>query len=50
MAADQIASSDRLVNQLSSQRKGNSKAVVAAASKLLKVVYWVMKEKREYHV
>ena len=32
------------------KRKGNSKAVVAAASKLLKVVYWVMKEKREYHV
>jgi transposase len=26
--------------------KGNSKAAVAAASKLLKVVYWVMKEKR----
>ena len=25
--------------------KGNSKAAVAAASKLLKVVYWVMKEK-----
>jgi hypothetical protein len=32
------------------KRKGNSKAVVAAASKLLKVIYWVMKEKREYHV
>jgi transposase len=32
------------------KRKGNnSKAVVAAASKLLKVVYWVMKEKRKYH-
>jgi transposase len=29
--------------------KGNSKAAVAAASKLLKVVYWVMKEKRKYH-
>lgn len=28
--------------------KGNSKAVVAAASKLLKVVYWVIKERREY--
>lgn len=25
------------------KRKGNSKTVVAAASKLLKVVYWVMK-------
>lgn len=32
------------------KRKGNSKAVVAAASKLLKIVYWVMKEKRRYHV
>jgi hypothetical protein len=32
------------------KRKGNNlKAVVAAASKLLKVVYWVMKEKRKYH-
>ena len=50
MAADLIASSDRLVNQLASQRKGNSKVVVAAASILLKVVYWVMKQKREYHV
>ena len=29
--------------------KGNPKAAVAAASKLLKVVYWVMKEKRKYH-
>jgi len=29
--------------------KGNSKAAVAAASKLLKVVYWVMKEKRKYN-
>jgi transposase len=29
--------------------KGNSKAAVAAASKLLKVVYWVMREKRKYH-
>jgi hypothetical protein len=29
--------------------KGNSKAAVAAASKLLKVVYWVLKEKRKYH-
>jgi transposase len=32
------------------KRKGNSKAVVAAASKLLKVVYWVIKEKRKYQV
>ena len=28
--------------------KANSKAVVAAASKLLKVVYWIIKERREY--
>ena len=32
-----------------SKKKGNSKAAVAAASKLLKVVYWVMKENRTYH-
>lgn len=31
------------------RKKGNSKAAVAAASKLLKIVYWVMKEKRKYH-
>lgn len=30
------------------RKKGNSKAAVAAASKLLKIVYWVMKEKRKY--
>ena len=30
------------------KKKGNSKAAVAAASKLLRVVYWVMKERREY--
>jgi transposase len=30
------------------KKKSKSKAAVAAASKLLKVVYWVMKEKREY--
>jgi len=29
--------------------KGNPKAAVAAASKLLKIVYWVMKEKGKYH-
>ena len=32
-----------------SKKKGNSKAAVAAASKLLKIVYWVMKENRTYH-
>jgi transposase len=31
------------------KRKGSSMAAVAAAAKLLKVAYWVMKEKREYH-
>ena len=31
-----------------SKKKGNSKAAVAAASKLLKVVYWIMKERRAY--
>jgi len=30
------------------KKKGNSKAAVAAASKLLKVVYWIMKERRMY--
>lgn len=30
------------------KRKGNAKATVAAASKLLKVIYWVLKEQREY--
>jgi transposase len=31
-----------------SKKKGTSKAAVAAASKLLKIVYWIMKEKRTY--
>jgi transposase len=31
-----------------SKKKGNSKAAVAAATKLMKVVYWIMKERREY--
>jgi transposase len=31
-----------------SKKKGNSKAAVAAAAKLLKVVYWIMKERRVY--
>lgn len=31
-----------------SKKKGNSKAAVAAASKLMKVAYWIMKEKRGY--
>jgi len=32
-----------------SKKKGNSKAAVAAASKLVKIVYWIMKEKRKYN-
>ncbi len=31
------------------RRRGGSKATVAAASKLLRIVYWVLKEKRPYH-
>ena len=31
-----------------SKKKGNSKAAVAA-SKLVKIVYWIMKEKRTYN-
>lgn len=30
------------------KKKGNSKEAVVAASKLLRVVYWIMKEQREY--
>jgi transposase len=32
-----------------SKKKGNAKAVVAASAKLLKIVYWVLKERRPYH-
>ena len=32
-----------------SKKKGNSKAAVASASKLVKIVYWIMKEKRTYN-
>jgi transposase len=31
------------------REKGNSKAIVAASAKLLKVAYWVLRERREYH-
>jgi len=31
-----------------SKKKGRSKAMVAASAKLLKIVYWVLKEKRPY--
>jgi transposase len=31
------------------RRKGNQKAIVAASAKLLRIVFWVLKEKRPYH-
>jgi transposase len=31
------------------KKKGDQKAIVAASAKLLKIVYWVLKEKRTYH-
>jgi transposase len=31
------------------RKKGKSKASVAASAKLLKIVYWVLKERRPYH-
>jgi hypothetical protein len=31
------------------RKRGNSKAIVAASAKLLKVAFWVLKEKRPYH-
>jgi transposase len=31
------------------RKKGNQKAIVAASAKLLKIVFWVLKEKRAYH-
>jgi transposase len=30
-------------------KKGDQKAIVAASAKLLKIVFWVLKEKRAYH-
>ena len=32
-----------------SKKKGNSKAAVATAFKLVKIAYWIMKEKRKYN-
>jgi transposase len=32
-----------------SKKKGASKATIAAASKLLRIIYWVLKEKRPYY-
>jgi transposase len=31
------------------KRRGSSKAAVAAASKLLRIIYWILKEKRQYY-
>lgn len=31
------------------KKKGHAKASVAASAKLLKIVYWVLREKRPYH-
>lgn len=31
------------------RKKGDQKAIVAASAKLLKIVYWVLKERRTYH-
>jgi hypothetical protein len=31
------------------RKKGDPKAIVASPAKLLKILYWVLKEKREYH-
>jgi len=31
------------------KKKGDHKAIVAASAKLLKTVYWVLKERRGYH-
>jgi transposase len=31
------------------RRRGSSKASVAAASKLLRIIYWILKEKRAYY-
>ncbi|MDG6909213.1 MAG: IS110 family transposase [Nitrososphaerota archaeon] len=31
------------------RKKGDQKAIVAASAKLLKIVYWVLKERRAYH-
>lgn len=31
------------------RKKGGSKAIVAASAKLLKIVFWILKERRPYH-
>jgi len=35
-------------NKLLKNKGSSSKAIIAASSKLLKIIYWIMKEKREY--
>mgnify|MGYP001626443100 CR=1 FL=1 len=30
-------------------KKGSQKAITAATAKMLKIIYWVLKEKRPYH-
>jgi hypothetical protein len=30
------------------KRIGKRKAIIASASKLLKIIYWILKEKRSY--
>lgn len=32
-----------------SRKKGSAKAIVAASAKLLKIAYWVLRERRPYH-
>jgi hypothetical protein len=31
------------------RKKGDQKAIVAAAAKMLRIVFWVLKEKRAYY-
>ena len=31
------------------KKRGSSKAAVASASKLLRIIYWILKEKRPYY-
>ncbi|MGC8592665.1 MAG: IS110 family transposase, partial [Nitrososphaeria archaeon] len=31
------------------KEKGSQKAITAASAKMLKIIYWVLKEKRPYH-
>jgi hypothetical protein len=38
----------RFYERLVKRKKGSSITAVAAAAKLLKVAFWIMKEKREY--